>query len=535
MKTGYRRGTAAVVLTVSAYGVVAIGPSGSASAATISCGQTITKNTTLTQDVGPCEGDGIIVGADNIVLNLNGHRIYGTPDPGDGNAAGIRLPLRTRVTIVGTFGKRTPMGAVSDFDAGVVINGGSRNVVSKLIVEDNVSHSEADPPGSTNFTSTLGDGIVLFNSARNVIRGSIIRANGIYDNVAVLGVGSDYNVITGNQVIDSTGVDTDEFTGVGQGVILNPVLSSPAPVPTPSLYGNRMIGNEISDNEAAGITNVSNVNGEIRNNTITGNGFSDSQNNPGIDLTAQVNGDQVTNVLVSGNTISNNAGRGIGGAFADVSEGNRIVSNIVTENGHADVTQFLGFAGGGINSGSGSLVQDNTVRGNQGVGILAHGSGSTVMGNIVEENWGDGILWPSQDSSANVTAENEVHRNDGSGIAITFGDGNEFRDNDAADNMLDPIRGFLFFFFLEDSQGADLFDLNTSDFEVFDCAANIWTGNTWGAGGLFPYCVGAGGFGPAIASGGSVSISTEVAGAPATTYPADSLLTSFSRPIPPSL
>ncbi len=39
----------------------------------------------------------IIVGADNITLNLNGHTISGTPGPGDGNAAGVRVPNRTGV------------------------------------------------------------------------------------------------------------------------------------------------------------------------------------------------------------------------------------------------------------------------------------------------------------------------------------------------------------------------------------------------------------------------------------------------------
>ncbi|HEV2810870.1 MAG TPA: hypothetical protein VGV93_10810, partial [Acidimicrobiales bacterium] len=70
----------------------------------LNCGDVITQTTTLTADVGPCPGNGIIIGADNIMLNLNGHTISGTPGPGDGNAAGIRLPFRTGVRITGQPG-----------------------------------------------------------------------------------------------------------------------------------------------------------------------------------------------------------------------------------------------------------------------------------------------------------------------------------------------------------------------------------------------------------------------------------------------
>src|SRR2546423_10760933 len=43
-----------------------------------SCGSTITTNTTLTTDL-VCAGDGLIIGADGITLNLRGHTITRTP------------------------------------------------------------------------------------------------------------------------------------------------------------------------------------------------------------------------------------------------------------------------------------------------------------------------------------------------------------------------------------------------------------------------------------------------------------------------
>ncbi|MDP9366755.1 MAG: hypothetical protein M3Q03_00525, partial [Chloroflexota bacterium] len=119
----------------------------------LSCGDVITKSTTLVADIGPCPADGITIGADNIRLNLNGHTISGTPGVGDGNAAGIRLPFRTGVTITGHPGNSGKTGTVTGFDGGVFVNGGSGNTVENLVVRDNIGPL-------AEFEPTLADGIV---------------------------------------------------------------------------------------------------------------------------------------------------------------------------------------------------------------------------------------------------------------------------------------------------------------------------------------------------------------------------------------
>lgn len=45
--------------------------------ASIGCGATITTNTTLSADIGPCSGNGLSLGASNIVLDCAGHTIIG--------------------------------------------------------------------------------------------------------------------------------------------------------------------------------------------------------------------------------------------------------------------------------------------------------------------------------------------------------------------------------------------------------------------------------------------------------------------------
>jgi len=75
-----------VVVAVAGLGSTLASP---ASAATLNCGQVLTKSTTLTADVGPCPRHGLIVRADNVVVDLNGHRVFGTPGPGNARAVGI--------------------------------------------------------------------------------------------------------------------------------------------------------------------------------------------------------------------------------------------------------------------------------------------------------------------------------------------------------------------------------------------------------------------------------------------------------------
>lgn len=45
--------------------------------ADVSCGQEITESVTLTDDLGPCVEDGLVITADGITVDLNGHTIIG--------------------------------------------------------------------------------------------------------------------------------------------------------------------------------------------------------------------------------------------------------------------------------------------------------------------------------------------------------------------------------------------------------------------------------------------------------------------------
>jgi len=142
------------------------------------CGQTLTRSTLLASDVGPCGGDGLVVGADGITVNLNGHRVLGTSGPGDN--VGIRIQRRTGVVVSG--------GTVKGFGAGVAIMGGARNTVTGITATDNV--------GLIDGSGDFGDGLAIFDSPGNVLRANTVRHNGPFEGIGVFGRAS-----TGNQIV----------------------------------------------------------------------------------------------------------------------------------------------------------------------------------------------------------------------------------------------------------------------------------------------------------------------------------------------
>ncbi len=194
---------------------------GPAAANHVGCGDVITQNTTLDSDVGPCAGTGLIIGADGITLNLGGHRVFGTPDPGEG--AGILIEDRTDVTVTN--------GAAQFFDAGVAILGGGSNRVISIRAIDNVGS------GATDF----GDGIAVSDSADNLISRNIVRRNGIYSGIGIFGAGSTGNTIDRNLVENNDFLTSPTGPQQDDGIRLEPNTSFNV-VTNNRVYGNGLDG-----------------------------------------------------------------------------------------------------------------------------------------------------------------------------------------------------------------------------------------------------------------------------------------------------
>jgi hypothetical protein len=140
------------------------------------CGQTITVSTTLTADLGPCPDYGIKIGADNLVLDLGGFRIFGVPGFNDG--AGVYMAGRTGVTVRN--------GTITNFDGGVAIEGGSHNTVTGITARQNIGRA------AFGVNTRFGEGIAVLSSSFNRI-----IANSTIDNGPFAGIGV-YSLVDGD-------------------------------------------------------------------------------------------------------------------------------------------------------------------------------------------------------------------------------------------------------------------------------------------------------------------------------------------------
>jgi parallel beta-helix repeat protein len=136
-KPHFRLSPASVVLRATVLAAVAAGffavTGGQALASHVTCGDTITTDTTLDRDLVDCPDKGIVIGADGITLNLRHHTVDGdgaltegcnTCDAGIDNSAG-----HDGVTIRG--------GSVREFAVGVVVREARGNRVRDLSASRN--------------------------------------------------------------------------------------------------------------------------------------------------------------------------------------------------------------------------------------------------------------------------------------------------------------------------------------------------------------------------------------------------------------
>ena len=105
-------------------GVVAL--SGAEAASNASCGDTITTDTTLHQDLVNCPNNGIVIGADDVTLDLNGHLIDGDGTPAAGCDPETEF-CDIGVVNDGHDGVTVKHGSVREFAVGVFVAGRARH------------------------------------------------------------------------------------------------------------------------------------------------------------------------------------------------------------------------------------------------------------------------------------------------------------------------------------------------------------------------------------------------------------------------
>jgi parallel beta-helix repeat protein len=355
--------TVVVVLSMSLLGIgLRSAPSFAGEAVT--CGATVTTNTTLHRDLVNCPGNGIVIGADDITLDLNGHTIDGDGvlsdcppenvdfcDLGVDNTAG-----HTGVTVKG--------GSISDFTHGV-LDEGSNNVLRGLSV-----------------SNSFGSGIALLNAQNDRVTGSFLHDNGLTQEAqgVIVFFGS------GNQV-DGNLLSNNGDTGV----FLR--ASDDNRVTNNSLVGNRNagvattggIGNQVSSNHIAGSQFLGIViDGD--HNLVKNNQMSLPTGCPDA-CSFGISFEGGTGNLLTGNVINGgDYGIRVDAFTADV-DGTQIRDNVVRASGIDGIVIDLEHPGPVLDT----LVVGNSVAGAGVDGIQVNSASTTITHNVANHNGNLGI------------------------------------------------------------------------------------------------------------------------------------------------
>jgi parallel beta-helix repeat protein len=137
----------------------------------VSCGATITTDTMLDSDLVNCSNNGIVIGADNITLDLNGHTIDGDGEPfascpeNEFCDIGVLNDGHDGITVMN--------GSIGEFAVGAFVGrarhnrvlgiSSSRNVFFGFVVTESARSLVRDSSGSGNLRPD-GDGMGVFGS-----------------------------------------------------------------------------------------------------------------------------------------------------------------------------------------------------------------------------------------------------------------------------------------------------------------------------------------------------------------------------------
>jgi parallel beta-helix repeat protein len=346
---------AAAALVVAA----ALAIAGPASAQTVRCGEVITKSTKLVTDLVDCPESGLIIGADNIALDLNGHTVDGIGVfDRNGQFAGVDNGA-------GHDGVKVKNGTVKGFDYGVRL--GNALLSAEASVDCNQIRRVTATGNATglrlvrcqqtvldqNLVSGGGWEIALANSDQNRIERNIVLGGGI-----IIDDSSD-NRIDRNHLFGPSPIHLDGAISSGNLVRRNRVVGTGPDSGSGVFVGasNSLIqGNVVSDHSGHGIQVAFGVGSRISGNTVLRNGRGGLFVGAGIFVDPDASG-----TLIVGNTASHNGGPGKPFLIEGRDDGVRVESPSTTLTRNAANGNFdLGLdAASGVTDGGGNRASGN--------------------------------------------------------------------------------------------------------------------------------------------------------------------------------
>jgi parallel beta-helix repeat protein len=308
-----------------------------ASANHVSCGDVIALDTTLDGDLLNCPGDGVVIGADYITLDLAGHTI-------DGTGAGVGG--QGVDNDAGHDGVTVRRGSIQEFQAAVYFDHGDGGLLRGLTITDSGAAFQLfDSDFNVIERNVVSTGIALYaDSDANTIDRNASRTAG----TAVLVGGfdqqrhADGNLITQNRLIGS-GESFAIYVFVADDTLIT--------------------GNDIRDHSDAGIS----VNANGQRTRIEGNTVSNTREGIALDgfltdtlvlrnrvLSSDTDGIRLSQLTerttVERNTSRQNGGDGIDSDVASAT----ITRNVASHNGDLGIEAVPGVTDGGDNRARGN-------------------------------------------------------------------------------------------------------------------------------------------------------------------------------------
>jgi hypothetical protein len=153
-------------------GGAAVASAGGQAGTKLHCGSTITKSTTLSNDLVGCKGVGLRIGADGITLDLNGHTVA---------ASAVRNPKAHGILNEGHAAVTIEGGTVTGFGAyGVRLEGADGNTVQDLHLVGNYTgiglvQSDEGVLRRLDIAGARFVGVNLTGGRADIVRDNVIR------------------------------------------------------------------------------------------------------------------------------------------------------------------------------------------------------------------------------------------------------------------------------------------------------------------------------------------------------------------------
>jgi hypothetical protein len=159
----------------------------------LGCGSVVTESTTLTTDLF-CAGDGLIVTAPGITVDLGGHLIRGPGSDRNSTERGV---------VAAAPGATVRNGRIQDFGVGVRLAAGVTEVTGLTLVDNTVGVSIASGRNRVRGNAFTGNGgAVVMSGDVNLVEGNALHRNG-----AGMFVAGFSNHIAANGIVGDDGHD----------------------------------------------------------------------------------------------------------------------------------------------------------------------------------------------------------------------------------------------------------------------------------------------------------------------------------------